>query len=67
MKEYTNSQIALLIDEHIHSARDREILKLHFIDGLSCEQIAGKENIDLSARWVYTIISRNMAKLARFL
>lgn len=27
MKDYTNSQICALIDEHIHSERDRRILK----------------------------------------
>lgn len=38
--EYTNSQIRSLIDEWIHSERDREILSYRFIDGLTIEQIA---------------------------
>ncbi len=35
MPEYTNSQIRALIDEYIHSERDREILKRRLIDGMS--------------------------------
>ena len=37
--EYTNSQIRGIIEEYIHSERDREILCYRFIDGLSIEQI----------------------------
>ena len=40
MTDYTNSQIAHLIDEHIHHARDRRIMKLHYVDGLSAEIIS---------------------------
>lgn len=40
--EYTNSQIRELIDEYIHSARDREILYWRLIDGLTYEQIANR-------------------------
>lgn len=45
--KYTNSQISMLIDEHIHSARDRRIMKLHYVDGLSADTIA---NIDRNKR-----------------
>ena len=34
MNSYTNSQIRALIDEYIHSERDRAILKRRFIDGI---------------------------------
>lgn len=54
MKEYTNSQIAQIIDEHIHSERDRQILKSRFIDGLTYEKIA--EKYDLSLRYTKTVI-----------
>lgn len=40
--EYTNSQIRMLIDEYVHSARDREILCYRLIDGLTYEQIANQ-------------------------
>lgn len=51
---YTNSQISALIDEYIHSARDRSILKRRFIDGICFEPLA--EEFDLSPRHVKTIV-----------
>ena len=54
MKEYTNSQIEGIISEYIHSKRDRDILRLRFIDGLTYEQIA--EKIDISVRQTKNII-----------
>ena len=54
MIEYTNSQIEHIIDEYIHSQRDRDLLKDRFINGLTYEQIAEKH--DLSVRHVKTII-----------
>lgn len=44
--EYTNSQIRALIEEYVHSARDRELLYLRFIDGLTYEQIASRYQQD---------------------
>lgn len=44
--EYTNSQIRALIDEYIHSVRDREILYWRLVDGLTYEQIADKYQHD---------------------
>ena len=38
--EYTNSQMRALIDESIHSERDRAILKRRLIDGLVYEKLA---------------------------
>lgn len=38
--EYTNSLIRALIDEYIHSERDREVLCYRLIHGLTMEQIA---------------------------
>lgn len=51
---YTNSQISALIDEWIHSARDRAILKRRLIDGICFEPLA--EEFDLSPRHVKTIV-----------
>lgn len=51
---YTNSQISALIDEYIHSARDRAILKRRLIDGICFEPLA--EEFDLSTRHVKTIV-----------
>jgi DNA-binding CsgD family transcriptional regulator len=54
VKEYTNSQISGIIDEYIHSERDRKLLKRRLIDGITYERIA--EEFDLSVRQTKTII-----------
>ena len=42
--EYTNSGIAHVIDEYVHSERDRAIIKRRLIDGVSIEQLAEEFN-----------------------
>ena len=54
--EYTNSQIRDLIDEHIHSERDREILKRRLIDGVCFEPLA--EEFGMSVRQIKSIVYR---------
>lgn len=54
--EYTNSQIRTLIDEHIHSQRDRYILCRRLIDGICFEPLA--EEVGLSVRQVKNIVYR---------
>lgn len=61
MIEYTNSQISKLIDEYVHSQRDREILKDRFINGLCYEPLA--EKYDLSVPQIKRIIYKNQQKL----
>lgn len=68
--EYTNSQIKQLIEEHIHSERDRIILKLRFVDGLTYAAISDKleeQGFILSSRHISTIVSTNAAKLNKYL
>lgn len=57
MKEYTNSQISAVIDEYIHSKRNRELLKRRYVDGITFERIA--EEFDLSVRQTKTIVYRS--------
>ena len=57
MIEYTNSAIAKVIDEHIHSARDRELLKRRFIDSVKYEDLA--EEFGLSVRQVKNIVYKS--------
>jgi DNA-directed RNA polymerase specialized sigma24 family protein len=57
MIEYTNSQIAEMIDEWIHSERDRAILKRRLIDGLTYERLA--EEFDISVRQTKRIIYKS--------
>ena len=56
MKIYTNSDMSKLIDEYIHSARDREILKDRFIDGLTFAELEDKHK--LSERQIKRIVKK---------
>ena len=57
----TNSQIDHLINEYIHSERDRKVLHLRLVDGLTYEKLA--ENMDMSVRQTKNIVYRAEAKL----
>lgn len=63
MIEYTNSAISAVIDEHIHSERDRILLKRRLIDGLTYEKLA--EELDMSVRQVKNIIAKQQDKVLR--
>lgn len=65
MKDYTNSQMTSLIEEHIHNQRDREILKRRLIDGMVYEKIA--EEHGLSVQRVKAIIYSAQQKLIKYL
>lgn len=54
MKEYTNSDIAHVIDEYIHNERNRNILKRRYIDGICFEPLA--EEFDLSVKQIKSIV-----------
>lgn len=57
MKEYTNSRMIEVIDEYIHSERDRNLLKRRYIDGVTYERLA--EEFDISVAQVKRIIYRH--------
>ena len=61
LKNLSNSQISQLIDEWIHSERDRKILKRRFIDGITYEKIA--EEADISVTQVKSIVYKEEKKL----
>lgn len=63
--EYSNSQIALLIDEYIHSKRDRDILKRRFIDGICYEPLA--DEFDMSVRQIKNIVYKSEKRLFRMI
>lgn len=54
--QYTNSQIRALIDEHIHSERDRAILKRSLCDDIGYEAIA--EEFGMSRSQIARIVPR---------
>ena len=65
MKDYTNSQICALIDEHIHSERDRKTLKRRLCDGIVYEALA--EEFDMSDSQIKRIIYKLQDRLFRYL
>ena len=65
MVEYTNSQICELIDEYIHSERDRNLLKRRLVDGICFEPLA--EEFELSPRQVRRIVYKLQIQLFKHL
>ena len=62
---FTSSQMTVLIEEHIHNIRNREILKLRLLDGMTYERIAETE--DMSVRQIKNIVYRDLHILIRHL
>ena len=56
MKEYTNSEIVKLINEHIHLTRDRLILYERFVNGLTFSELSDK--FYLSERQIKRIVKK---------
>ena len=63
LDELSNSEIAYLIDEYIHNARDRSLLKDRLIDGMRFEPLA--EKYDLSVRHTKALVYKAEEKLFR--
>lgn len=59
--EYTNTEIEKVIDDYIHSERDRSILKRRLIDGVCYEPLA--EEFDLSVRQIKCIVYKGEDKI----
>lgn len=57
MIEYSNSEIANIIDEYIHNQKHRAIMKRRYIDGICFEPLA--EEFDLSTKQIKNIIYKN--------
>lgn len=57
----TNSELAEMIGEHIHSERDRQILKLKLIDGYTYEKIA--EIYEMSPRYIRSLVKKQTGRL----
>lgn len=63
--DYTNSQIKALIEEHIHSERDRRLMLRRLVDGITFERLA--EEFELSDSQVKRIVYRLQGELFRHL
>ena len=57
-KHLPSSEIEHLIDEWIHSRRDRNVLKLALLDDLTYEEISGE--VSMSTQQVKTITSNGV-------
>lgn len=55
--DYSNSEVAEVIDEYIHHERNRKLLKRRYIDGITLESLA--EEFYISVRQVKNIIYKN--------
>lgn len=64
-EDIPNTERRRVIDEYIHSARDRELMKRRWIDGICYEPLA--EEFDLSVRQVKQIVYRSEGVLFRHL
>ena len=56
--ELKNSELAEIIGENIHSERDRQIMRMKLIDGLTYEKIA--EIMEMSPRYVRSLVRKLM-------
>ena len=63
--EYTNTKMFYLIDDYIHSARDRHIMKDRLINGIPLESLA--EKYGLSVSQVKRIVENNQEMLFQHL
>ncbi len=63
--EYSNSQCRKAIEEWIHNDRDRLILSLRLIDGMTFERIA--EQVDMSDKQVKRIVYKLQEQLFKHL
>lgn len=61
----SNSEIDNLINEWIHSERDRQVLHLRLVDGLTYEKIA--DRMEMSDRQIKNIVYKAEARLFKHL
>jgi hypothetical protein len=61
LSDISNSKIEELVNEYIHSERDRKILKRRLIDGICYEPLA--EEFDMSVRQMKNIVYKAEAQL----
>lgn len=65
LNNISNSEIEHLINEWVHSERDRKILKRRLIDGICYEPLA--DEFDISVRQMKNIISKAEQQLFKHL
>lgn len=63
LSSVANSYITYLVDEFVHNKVNREIMKMHFIDGETYEKIA--EAVGRSPRQVAYVVEKCSADLGK--
>ena len=63
--EFKNSDLVIVINDYVHSERDRNVLKRRYVDGIKFEPLA--EEFDLSVRQVKNIIYKNEKSIFKHL
>ena len=61
----TNSELSERINEYCHSERNRAILRMKLIDGLTYERIA--EIVDMSPRQIKNIVKKSLLEICLIL
>ena len=61
MIDYTNSRVEQIIEEYVHSQRDRSLMKRRLIDGICYEPLA--EEFSLSVSHVKRIVYKHEKKI----
>lgn len=65
MPEYKNTEMFNLIDEYIHHARDRRVMKDRLINGYGIEALAEKYEVSVSQ--MKRIVDKNQELLFKYL
>lgn len=65
VRDYSNSEMAKVIDEYIHNKRNRELLKRRYIDGICIEPLS--EEFELSVCQVKNIIYKHESVIFKHL
>lgn len=63
--EFKNSDLVIVINDYVHSERDRNVLKRRYVDGIKFEPLA--EEFDLSVRQVKNIIYKHEKSIFKHL
>lgn len=63
--DYTNTQITELINEHIHSERDRAILRRRLVDGVCYQDLA--DEFDRTPRQMQRVVDKLQKELFKYL
>ncbi len=65
IKDIPADKIEYVISQYVHKKRDRDILRLKWLDELTFHEIAIK--VDMSDRGVQYVVDRNLTRLLKYI